>query len=139
MPYAHRLEEWITGVKKKEDRTRNKELMYDVMRAANIQMHQGSHSYKRFGVGEEGYLERVDQYLDKIKENAVSHFAGVFKCEDCSSKKQKGKYPPRVNTIRYFDKASELIEIDINKCRIFVSEAASKFHEEIGFIIEDNV
>jgi hypothetical protein len=71
-------------------------------------------------------------------ENAISHFAGAFKCEDCSSKKQKGKYPPRENTVRYFDKASELIEIDINKCRIFVSESASTFQEEIGFIMEDN-
>jgi hypothetical protein len=101
-------------------------------------LHQSYDEYKRFGVGEVGYLKRVDQYLDKIKENAVSHFAGPFECKDCSSKKQKGKYPPRANTIRYFDKASELIEKDINKCRIFVSEAASAFHEEIGFITEDN-
>ncbi len=81
---------------------------------------------------------RVDQYLDKIENNALSHFAGAFKCDDCSSKKTNDLYPPRTNSIRYFDKASSLIEKDINKCRIFVSEIASKFHQDIGFIAEEN-
>jgi len=35
-------------------------------------------------------------------------------------------------------KVPELIEKDNNKCRIFVSEAASKFHHDISFIMENN-
>jgi len=140
MPYAHALNEWITGATKKNDIACNKALMFDVMSVAQIQLHQGSHSYEKFGVGEAGYLTRVNEYLDQIRDNAISHFGGAFKCAECSEKKSKkgGLYPPRENTIRYFDKASELIEKDINKCRIFVSEAASKFHQDIGFTMENN-
>jgi hypothetical protein len=137
MPYAHALKEWKTGATLKKDKAYNKDIMFKVMQVANIQMHQGAHSYKKFGVGEAGYLKRVNQYLDKIDDNALSHYAGVFECDDCKSKEQSGKFPPRANIIRYMDKASSLIKTDINKCRIFVSEAASKFHEDIGFILEE--
>jgi hypothetical protein len=124
MPYAHALKEWKTGATLKKDKAHNKELMFKVMQVANIQMHQGAHNYEKFGMGEAGYLDRVDEYLDKIKDNGRSHYAGVFECKDCSSKEQSGKFPPRANIIRYMDKASRLIKKDINKCRIFVSEAA---------------
>lgn len=137
MPYAHALAEWKTGATNKADKAHNKDLMIKVMKEANIQLHQGSHSYQKYGTGKAGYLTRVNQYLDKIQQNGISHFAGKRKCDDCSGKKQKGKFPPRVNTIRYFDKASNLIEKDINACHIFVSEIASKFHEDFGFVLED--
>jgi hypothetical protein len=45
---------------------------------------------------------------------------------------------PRSNTVRFVDKVSSFIKDDINQCRIFVSEAASKFHEDFGFIKEEN-
>ncbi|VAW88949.1 hypothetical protein MNBD_GAMMA17-1957 [hydrothermal vent metagenome] len=138
MPYAHALNEWITGATKKADKKHNKALIFDVMNVTQIQLHQGSHSDKRFGMGETGYLTRVNQYLDKIEDNGLSHFDGEFKCDDCSDKEQKGLYPPRENTIRYFDEASKHIEEDINECNIFVSEVASKFHQDIGFVMENN-
>ncbi len=59
MPYAHALDEWITGATRKADKAQNKELMFNVMEIAQIQMHQGSHSHSRFGVGEVGYLTRA--------------------------------------------------------------------------------
>lgn len=153
MPYAHRLKEWVSASKAKtmiagkskeaadkiklKIKSNNKKLVESVMRASNIQIHQGSHSYKRFGKGEAGYLTRVDQYLDKIRNHGISHFASKPGCKDCADKKKDNLYPPRENTIRYFDEASRLINIDINLCRIFVSEAASKFHEDFKFEIEE--
>jgi hypothetical protein len=156
MPYAHRLKEWIP---KSEEASRtagltkdaaknikaqilvtNTELMTLVMEKSNIQIHQGPHSTEKYGQGESGYLTRVDLYLDKIKNKAASHFAGKRKCTECCKKAKANAnlFPPRANTVRYVDKVSSFIEADINNCRIFVSEAASKFHEDFGFIKEEN-
>jgi len=104
MPYAHALNEWVTGATKRVDKNHNKALMFDIMDVTQIQLHQGSHSDKKLGMGEAGYLTRVHQYLDKIKDNGFSHFDSAFKCGDCSGKEQKDLYPPRENTIRYCDK-----------------------------------
>ena len=104
------------------------------MGLANIQLHQGRHSSSnRYGVGEAPYKERVKHYLKKIKNSAVSHYAGVRPCSDCKSKQQANKYPPRENIVRYIDKASYCIELDINKSRIFVSRIAAEFAEAGGF------
>jgi hypothetical protein len=128
MPYASSLAEWRrSGVRKKRD------LMFKVMRLSGIQLHQGRHSRSPYGVGQLGYKERVDQYLDKIRNNAVSHAKGPPPCDDCSSKKDGKLLPPRDNTVRYVDRASALIEGDIDNCLIFVSRIAAEFAEAGGF------
>jgi hypothetical protein len=72
----------------------------------------------------------------------ISHFEvdseGSPVCEDRSGNEKAGLYPPRSNTVRFVDNVSSFIKDDINQCRIFVSEAASKFHEDFGFIKEEN-
>jgi len=129
MPSASSLPEWKTGTAAKK-----RKLMFKIMQLSKIQLHQSRHSGKnRYGIGEVPYHRRVTQYLKKIKDNATSHYAGKRKCEDCIGKAQKNKYPPRENTVRYVDKASELIEKDINTCRIFVSRIAAEFAETGGF------
>lgn len=133
MPYASCLPEWTTGAKKANDIAKNRELMFKVMRLAKIQMHQGKHSgSNKYEIGEAPYKERVRQYLGKIDNNAVSHYSEPNPCEDCKGKND-GKQPPRNNTVRYVDKASELIEKDIDCCRIFVSKIAAEFAEMGGF------
>ncbi|MCF6324271.1 MAG: AHH domain-containing protein [Gammaproteobacteria bacterium] len=133
MPYASSLPEWKTGATKKADRASNKVLMFKVMQLAKIQMHQGRHSASnKYGIGEVPYKKRVSQYLDKIENNAASHFSGKRACEDCKGKKLDGKYPPRDNSVRYVDKASKLIEKDIKDCKIFVSRIAAEFIEAGG-------
>lgn len=134
MPYASGLREWVTRASSGADLKNNRKLMFKVMEMAQIQLHQGPHSDSdRYGVGEAPYKGRVMEYLDKIQDNALSHYAGDHACSDCSSKKQGGKYPPRGNTVQFVDKASECIELDINKCRIFVSRIAAEFAEAGGF------
>lgn len=129
MPYASSLPEWKKASKKKK-----RELMFKVMSLSRIQLHQGKHSSSdRYGIGEAPYKKRVEQYLDKIRNNAASHYKGPKACEDCKSKKQANKCPPRDNTVRYVDKASKLIEKDINKSRIFVSKIAAEYAQTVGF------
>ena len=131
------LPEWKTGATSAKDIAQNKTLMFKVMELAQIQLHQGRHSASnRYDIGDQAYKKRVKDYLAKINENAMSHFAGVCKCQDCSGKEQAGKYPPRDNTVRYVDKASELIKGDINGLRIFVSSIAAEFAQCGGFILE---
>lgn len=128
MPFASGLAEWKrSGVRKKRD------LMFKVMTLSGIQLHQGRHSYKPYGTGKTGYKERVDQYLDKIRNKAATHAEGPPECEDCMGKQNKGLDPPRDNTVRYVDRASALLEDDINKCEIFVSKIAAEFAEAGGF------
>jgi hypothetical protein len=128
MPYASGLAEWSrAGVRKK------RELMFKLMGLSGIQLHQGRHSANPYGTGELGYKERVSQYLDKIRNHAVSHYVGPPACTDCSSKKDAKKYPPRDNTVRHLDRASGLIEKDIDECLIFVSRIAAEFAEAGGF------
>jgi hypothetical protein len=129
MPYASGLKEWQrAGQKKKHD------LMFKVMELSGIQLHQGRHSSKPYGMGKTGYKERVDQYLDKIRNKVATHAEGPPECEDCiSNQSDKGLDPPRDNTVRYVDRASGLLEDDINKCEIFVSKIAAEFAEAGGF------
>jgi hypothetical protein len=103
--------------------------MFKIMGLAQIQMHQGPHSdLNDYGVGVIPYKKRVKQYLEKIKKISASHFAGSTACGDCKSKKQANKFPPRENVVRYVDKASSLVDKDINECLIFASVSkACKF------------
>lgn len=134
MPYASSLPEWKVGATSAVDKKNNKELMFKVMRLSQIQLHQSKHSSSnRYGIGEAPYKERVIQYLDKIRNNGTSHYVGTRKCEICTEKKQTNKYPARENTVRFVDRASSLIEKDINKCKIFVSRIAAEFQDIEGF------
>jgi hypothetical protein len=149
MPYAHRLQEWVAGLTKENAKKLKQQILEDntdlttlVMTESKIQIHQGAHSHEKYGSGESGYLTRVDLYLDKVLDNAISHFEvdseGNPVCEDCSGNEKAGLYSPRSNTVRFVEKVSTFIKSDINQCRIFVSEAASKFNEYFGFIKEKN-
>lgn len=53
-----------------------------------------------------------------INQHALSHYKKKPPCEDCKGKQQAGKYPPRDNMVRYVDKASSVLEDDIDACRI---------------------
>jgi len=129
MPYASSLPEWAIATPQQK-----RDLMFKVMRLAKIQMHQGPHSSKNtYGIALYPYKERVRNYLDKVKDHSVSHYAGKPPCEDCKGKKQHGKYPPRENTVAHVDKVSELLEKDINKRIIFVSRIAAEFAQIGGF------
>lgn len=128
MPYASSLPEWKTNTP-----SQNRQLMFKVMKIAKIQLHQGKHSgSNNFGVGIKPYKARVKDYLDEIKNHAVSHYVTKPKCTDCSGKKNANKYPPRENTVRYVDKASSLLDGDISACRVFVSRIAAEYFETGG-------
>jgi A nuclease family of the HNH/ENDO VII superfamily with conserved AHH len=129
MPYASSLPEWATGTE-----TQKRALMFKIMGLAKIQMHQGKHSSSNtYGIAIRPYKARVKDYLDAIKNHAVSHYAGANPCADCKGNKKANKYPPTENTVRYVDKASSLLEKDINACRIFVSRIAAEFALAGGF------
>lgn len=134
MPYASSLAEWHTAASSAAHVASNRSLMFKVMQLAQIQMHQGKHSgSNNYGIGECAYKECVKKYLDKIANHAVSHYKKDPPCEDCKGKKQAGKLPPRDNMVRYVDKASDLLEQDINSCRVFVSRIAAEFAQNGGF------
>lgn len=128
MPYSSALAEWGSASSKEKERLSRK-----VMREAGIQLHQGPHSFKGYGVGEAGYKTRVAEYLARIHGNSVSHYTPP-ECQDCKGKKQAGLVPPRRNVVRYMDKASERLEIDINTGRIFVSRRAAGFAADGGIL-----
>ena len=102
MPYASKLKEW-----KGATPTKKRNLMFKVMRLANIQLHQGRHSRSdKYRIGVTAYKARVDEYLNRIRDNAVSHVKGQSSskkkkkpCTDCQNKKQGKKFPPRNNTL----------------------------------------
>ena len=128
MPYASDMDTW------KKKPTQRRSLMFKIMRLSGIQMHQGPHSRRnKYGIGATPYKERVNEYLELIREDAVSHYVGPPECKDCKGKKQAKKYPPRNNTVKYVDAASELLEHDINDCLIFVSRIAAEFALAGGF------
>lgn len=129
MPYSSALEEW-----KSANATQRTELSREVMARAAMQLHQGPHSTKGYGVGECGYKTRVGEYLDAINNHASSHYADPLPCPDCEGKKQGGKYPPRRNIVNYIDGASTYLEIDINLCRIYVSSRAAGFGADGGIM-----
>lgn len=123
LPYASSLAEWDEAGPKKK-----RALMFKVMGLSGLQLHQGPHSRKnRYGVGLAPYKKRVEQYLAKIDDHCISHYAGKPPCKDCSAKKEKGKYPPRDNTVRHVDRASRLLLGDLEAGRIFVSRIAAEF------------
>lgn len=124
MPYVSSLKEWKkAGTKKKQ------ELANKVMKAAGIQLHQGPHSFKPYGPSDPGYKTRVGEYLKTIVDNALEHDESG--CEDCASAADADKNAPRRNMVRYVDKASELLDGDINACRIFVSRRAAEYYYTI--------
>jgi hypothetical protein len=119
MPYASALTEWSTA-----SATQKRKLVEAVMGAAGIQLHQGPHSYKSYGVGESGYKTRVKEYLDRINANSLDH---AEECPECKEKSQADQVPPRRNVVTFLDKVSERLEVDINLARIFVSRRAAEF------------
>lgn len=129
LPYASALQEW-----KRYGAKRRRDLMFKVMRLSGLQLHQGPHSgSNRYEIGEQPYKACVIKYLDKIKQNAVSHYKKKPPCKDCASNSDNGKVPPRANTVRLVDRASELIWDDIKEERIFVSRIAAEFVQCEGF------
>jgi hypothetical protein len=130
LPYASSLPEW----KATRSKTKRRNLMMKIMRESGLQLHQGRHSATdRYGVGEVPYKECVVKYLDKIKDNALSHLEMEPPCADCSGNSESGKVPPRENTVRFADKASKILWQDIKQSRIFVSKIAADFAESEGF------
>lgn len=127
MPYVAALAEW-----KHANGAEKQELAEVVMGAAGIQLHQGPHSYKEYGVGEAGYKTRVAEYLQYIHRETLNHYHGPPACEDCAEKAQAKKLPPRRNVVRFVDRASSRLEIDINMGRIFVSRRAASFAGDGG-------
>lgn len=121
MPDSMHLPGWKTASAAKKT-----ELSKMVMGAAGIQLHQGRHTATKYGNAEAGYHTRVKEYLAKIDLLSLEHIT-VTQCKDCKDKIEDGKVPPRANTIRYLDKASERLEVDINLRRIFVSRRAADF------------
>lgn len=129
LPYASALPEWQTANAKGKQRLRAK-----VMRLSGLQYHTSSHSKKNdYGVGEQPYQVCVTKYLDKVENNAVSHYRKKPKCEDCKDNSNNGEVPPRANTVRFVDRVSDLLWDDIRESRIFVSRFAAEFAECEGF------
>lgn len=129
LPFASSLPEWSTSSGKKK-----RELMFKIMELSGLQMHQGPHSGRNdYGVGALPYKVRVNDYLQKIDNHGMSHYAGRTACKDCKDKKHANKFPPRENTVRYLDKASELLNKDIQKQIVFVSSIAAQFAQTVGF------
>lgn len=132
LPYAYHLPEWIPMAQAWQDATgaklqANGDLKHEVMRKTRRQLHQGSHSETEdYGAGDAAYHEQVSKYLDKIRNNAASHYKLSPPCPDCEPKKDGKKLPPRDNTVRHVDKASAMLLRDIRRNRIFVSEAAAR-------------
>jgi A nuclease family of the HNH/ENDO VII superfamily with conserved AHH len=132
MPYASDLPEWSSSSAAKKRKIAEK-----VMQKAGIQLHQGPHSYKPYGVGEEGYKTRVAEYLDAIHDDSGDHYVSDPPCKDCKAKSKGGKRSPRANVVRYMDAASGFIETDINVGRVFVSRRAADFVEAGGLVGDD--
>ncbi len=131
LPYASSLPEW-----KARDATARRELMFKVMRLSGLQLHQGPHSTSKYGASEAGYKQRVREYLDKIQNNAISHYAGTGgmpPCPDCKNKAQAGKYPATDNARMAVDMTSKCLTSDIETRKIFVSKIAAEFAEAGGF------
>lgn len=123
LPYAKDLPEWQTN-----SATENRKLLFKLMRLSGLQIHQGPHSgLNNYQVGEMPYKACVKKYLDKINQNANSHYAMNPACTDCAGHRLQGKVAPRRNTVRFVDQASQVLWQDITAARIFVSRIAAEF------------
>lgn len=123
LPYASALPEWKTNTP-----AQNRKLLFDLMARSGLQIHQGPHSgLENYGVGEVSYKQCVNKYLDKINVHSNSHYKRTPACADCAGNSKAGKVPPRANTVRFVDKASEVLWQDITASRIFVSRIAAEF------------
>jgi len=129
MPYASALTDWAGATK-----TKKRKIVEAVMSEAGIQLHQGPHSYKPYGVGEEGYKTRVGEDLVEINGNSMDHYSAQPPCKDCKDKEEAKKKAPRRNVVRFMDKASTLLEGDINAGKIYVSRRAAEFVEAGGVL-----
>src|SRR2546425_2870789 len=123
MPYASMLPEW-SATSSTTERLRLRRI---VMEKAQMQLHQGPHSFKAYVAGGTGYKSRVDEYLKAITNNSIGHYKAEPPCPDCKSKEQAGYVAPRRNVVRFVHKASERLEIDINIGKIFVSRHAAEY------------
>ena len=122
MPYASILPAWKGASTAEKLRLRRA-----VMAAAQMQLHQGPHSFKPYAAGESGYKTRVGEYLKAITNHCIGHYATQPPCPECKPKEKAGKVAPRRNVARFVHKASERLEIDINTGKIFVSRQAAEY------------
>jgi hypothetical protein len=122
LPYAADMPEWQTN-----SASDNRKLLFKLMRLSGLQIHQGPHSgLNNYQAGEMPYKACVKKYLDKINQNANSHYKKTPPCTDCKPDGKK-KLPPRDNTVRFVDQASAVLWQDIAAARIFVSRIAAEF------------
>jgi hypothetical protein len=126
MPYASSLSDWKSASTEKKVKIANK-----VMKAAGIQLHQGAHSYEPYNENQDGYKTRVEEYLEKVKDQSVGHYDPETGCEECRET-TNGKVPPRRNTVSMLDRASKQLDKDIRKGEIAVSRRASDYVANVG-------
>jgi hypothetical protein len=115
MPFASDLKEWkgTESVKAK--------VAFDLMDRVGIQLHQSRHSYESYGGNTEGYKTIVTELLDTIRLSESRH---RDKCEECKTKADDKKFPPRKQMTHKMDKVSKSLETQIGRGKIFVSRRA---------------
>jgi A nuclease family of the HNH/ENDO VII superfamily with conserved AHH len=116
MPYVSDVIEW-----KKANAIEKHKLANRMMQAAGIQLHQGPHSFKSYGGGKVGYKDEVDRLLKRIH---VGEWLHHKRCEQCKSKANGNKFPPRETMSRKVDWVSSRLEYAINANNTFVSHRA---------------
>jgi hypothetical protein len=115
MPFASNLLDWGTA----KDQQKVAE---DLMDLVTIQLHQSRHSHTQYDGAKQGYKTRVERYLKEIADPAMKH---PDNCDECKGKKNGDKWPPRAGMVAFVDKASALLEQDIDDMDIFVSQRAA--------------
>jgi hypothetical protein len=115
MPFASNLADWDAA-------TDQQKVAEDLMDKVLIQLHQSRHSSTQYDGAKQGYKERVKEYLKEIADRGAKH---PDQCDECKAKKNGDKWPPRAGMVAFVDKASALLEQDINDMDIFVSRRAA--------------
>jgi hypothetical protein len=119
MPFASNITDWDSASEIKKQK-----IAIALMDVTGIQLHQSKHSYEAYECAEQGYKEAVNKYLNIILNEALIHYDI---CEQCKSKKQGNKVPPRMAVVRFVDRASQILKSDIMNKRIFVSKRAAQW------------
>ena len=115
MPYASDLAEWAASGNPQK-------IAEDLMDLVSNQLHQSRHSFTQYEGADDGYKTRVNEYLRRIADHGLKH---PNFCDVCKNNKKANKLPPRAAIVRFVDKASELLERDIDDMDIFVSKRAA--------------